>query len=180
LRLQLSDPALIREYVKTYREERNRAEGEARRKRSTLDRDYAKAKSEIQRVVGSIAKGLITEDEAAALLGTARREIARLESDLATADSTTNVIELHPQAVQRFKENLEALADILVTKDALPDLELIGTFRSLVESVIVSPRKAGEEYEVSIRGYLASLRGAEVSALMMVAGEGLEPPTPGL
>lgn len=35
LRLQLSDPALIREYVKTYREERNKAESDARRKRST-------------------------------------------------------------------------------------------------------------------------------------------------
>jgi site-specific DNA recombinase len=180
LRLQLSNPALIREYVKTYREERNRAESEARRKRSTLDSDYAKAKLEIQRVVGSIAKGLITEEEAGSLLSTARLEIARLESELATADTTTNVIELHPQAVQRFKENLEALADILVTKDALPDPELIGTFRSLVESVIVNPRKAREEYEVSIRGYLASLMGAEVSALAMVAGEGLEPPTPGL
>ena len=171
LRLQLSDPALIREYVKTYREERNRAEAEARRKRSTLDRDYAKSKSEIQRIVSSIAKGLITEDEAASLLGVARREITRLEAELATADSTTNVIELHPQAVQRFKENVEALADILVTKDALPDLELIGTFRSLVERVVVSPRKAGEEYEVNIRGYLASLMGAEVSAVSMVAGE---------
>jgi hypothetical protein len=56
----------------------------------------------------------------------------------------TNVIELHPQAVQRFKENLEALADILVTKDALPDLELVGTFRSLVESVLSPPGKPGK------------------------------------
>lgn len=87
------------------------------------------------------------------------------------------MVELHPQAVQRFKENLEALVDILVVKDALPDLELIGTFRSLVESLIVSPRKAGEEYEVSFRGYLASLMGAEMSALSMVAGDryGLKP-----
>jgi site-specific DNA recombinase len=127
LRLQLSDPAIIREYVKTYREERNRSESEARRKRSTLDRDYAKAKSEIQRIVSSIAKGLITDDEAASLLDAARREITRLEAELATADSNTNVIELHPQAVQRFKENVEALAHILVTKDGLPDLELMGT-----------------------------------------------------
>ena len=117
---------------------------DARRKRSTLDRDSAKAKSEIQRIVGSIAKGLITEDEAASLLNAARSEIARLESELATADTRTNVIELHPQAVQRFKENLEALADILVTKDALPDLELVGTFRSLVESVVVAPGKPGK------------------------------------
>lgn len=165
LRRQLSNPALIQEYVKAYREERNRAEREARRKRSTLDRDYAKSKAEIQRIVGSIAKGMITEDEAGSLLAITRAEIARLEAELATADSVTNVIELHPQAVQRFKENIEALADILVVKDALPDLELIGTFRSLVESVTVRPRQAGEEYEVDIKGYLASLMGAEMSAV---------------
>jgi site-specific DNA recombinase len=52
------------------------------------------------------------------------------------------VIELHPQAVQRFKANVEALADILVVKDAL--LELVGTFRSLVESVIVRPARTGK------------------------------------
>jgi site-specific DNA recombinase len=180
LRLQLADPAIIREYVKAYREERNRAESDARRRRATLDKDYAKAKSETQRIVSSIARGLITDDEASPLLGEARREISRLESELATANSKTNVIELHPQAVQRFKENVEALADILVTKDALPDLELMSTFRSLVESVVVQPRMAGEEYEVSIKGYLASLMGAEMSALVVVAREGLEPPTPGL
>jgi site-specific DNA recombinase len=126
--------------------------------------------------VSSIAKGLITDIEAASLLGPARQELARIETELATAETDTNVIELHPQAVELFKQNLGALADILVTKDALPDPELVGTFRSLVESVVVLPRKAGEHYEVSIRGYLD----AELSAPLMVAGEGLEPPTPGL
>ena len=86
----------------------------------------------------------------------------------------------NPQAVQRFKDNLETLADIITQKDGLPALEIAGTFRSLVESVVVQPRKAGEEYVVNIRGYLASLMGVEPSALLLVAGEGLEPPTPGL
>jgi site-specific DNA recombinase len=81
------------------------------------------------------------------------------------------VIELHPQAVQRFKENVEDLARILTDRDAAPDLALIGSFRSLVESVVVQPRKAGEEYEVGIRGHLAALLGMEtVSAIQMVAG----------
>jgi hypothetical protein len=62
----------------------------------------------------------------------------------------------------------------------MPDLKLMGTFRSLVESVVVQSRKAWDEYEISIRRYLGSLMGAEVSALVMVAREGLEPPTPGL
>jgi site-specific DNA recombinase len=57
LRVQLSNPDLIREYVKTYREERNRAEREARRKRSTFDRNYTKAKAEIQRIVVLSRKG---------------------------------------------------------------------------------------------------------------------------
>jgi len=56
-RVQLSDPDLIREYVKAYRAERNRAETEARRVRGTLDRERTKAKAEIQRIVSSIAKG---------------------------------------------------------------------------------------------------------------------------
>jgi len=81
------------------------------------------------------------------------------------------VVELHPQAIQRFKDNIEALAKILSDKEGLPDLEIAGTFRSLVESVVVQARKAGEEYVVNIRGYLASLMGIEPSALMMVAKE---------
>jgi hypothetical protein len=43
----------------------------------------------------------------------ARRELARLETDVAIAETITNVIELHPQAAQRFKENIDALADKL-------------------------------------------------------------------
>jgi site-specific DNA recombinase len=171
LRLQLSNPKLIREYVKAYRDERNRVEAEARRGRSTLERELAKAKAEIQRTVNSIAKGVITDDEAASILAPARLDLARIEADLATAQTHTNVVELHPQAVQRFKDNIEALAKILSDKDGLPDLEISGTFRSLVESVIVQPRKAGEEYVVNIRGYLASLMGVGPSALLMVAGE---------
>jgi len=57
LRLQLSTPDLVGEYVKTYRAERNRVEADARRRRTTLDREFAKAKAEIQRIVNSIAKG---------------------------------------------------------------------------------------------------------------------------
>jgi site-specific DNA recombinase len=115
-------------------------------------------------VVSAIAKGLISDDEASALLSSLRAELARIDADLATAENHTNVIELHPQAVQRFKENIEGLAQILADRDADPDLALIGGFRSLVEAVIVRPRKAGEEYEVRIRGRLAALMGAEVSA----------------
>jgi hypothetical protein len=44
----------------------------------------------------------------------------------------------------------------------------------------MKPRKAGEELEVHMRGYSAGFMGAELSAELVVAREGLEPPTPGL
>jgi hypothetical protein len=105
-----------------------------------------------------------------ALLNPLRVERRRIEAELADAETHTNVIELQPQAVQRFKENVEQLARILTDRDAVPDLALIGSFRSLVEAVVIQPRKAGEEYEVRIRGHLAALMGVEVSALQAVAG----------
>ena len=180
LRVQLANPDLISEYVKTYRQERNQLERTARKQRGNLEREHAKAKSEIQRIVGAIAKGTIDDDEAVALLNPLRTECKRIEAELVVAESHTNVIELHPQAVQRFKENVEDLAAILVDRDTVPDLALTGSFRSLVEGVIVQPRLAGEEYEVRIRGHLAALMGLKVSSVQVVAGEGLEPPTPGL
>ena len=76
--------------------------------------------------------------------------------------------------------NLASISDILAENAAQPTPDLIGTFRALVESVVVSPHKAGEPYQVNIQGYLVSLMGIDQSALMVVAREGLEPPTPGL
>ena len=169
--MQLASPDVIKEYVKAYREERNRTEFDARRRRSSLEREHTKSKAEIQRIIGSIAKGIISDGEAAIALGPARLELARIEAEIVTAETHTNVVELHPQAVQRFKENLDGLAEILTNRDAVPDLALTGSFRALVETVVVQPRQAGEEYEVRIRGYLAALMGTDMSALVMVARE---------
>jgi site-specific DNA recombinase len=69
---------------------------------------------------------LITDEEAAAILGPARISLSRIEAELAAAQTNTNVIELHPQAVQRFKENIEQLAQILSDKNGTPNLEIIG------------------------------------------------------
>jgi hypothetical protein len=80
----------------------------------------APANTEIARTVASIARGLISDAEAAAILVPARKEKNRIEAELATADTVTNVVELHPQAVQRFADNLEALAAIIANKEALP------------------------------------------------------------
>lgn len=146
LRLQFADPIIIAEYVKAYRDERRRIESEARRSRGATSQKLAETQSKLDRLIGKIAADLISDDEAKPLLASLRAEKDRLNADLATAGEDTNVIELHPQAVERFRENIENLASILSQGDVAPDSELIGSFRELVAEVIVMPRHKGDEY----------------------------------
>src|SRR5690606_21901329 len=105
LRVQLADPDLIAEYVAAYRQEREAIRRKALREQSTLERDLEAAKAQIKRTVELVTKGLIDENEAADILVPARKERDRLENELAKAEPVTNVVELHPQAVQRFRDN---------------------------------------------------------------------------
>ena len=179
LRLQLSDPSMLKRFVNEYRTERHRLESTARRDRSKIEHSLGSTKAAIQRLVGALASGLMSHDEVAGHMAKHRSAQARLESELAAAGQVTNVIELHPQAVTKFRETLEQLAKILAS-DAAAGGALTTHFRALVQSVVVSPRKSGEEYEVQINGHLPSLLGKDLSAMEMVAEEGLEPPTHGL
>ena len=130
-------------------------------------------------MLGAIAKGLITDEEAASLLNPLRTDISRLDAEIKSAESFTNVIELHPLAVKLFRENLENLAEILNSGDD-PSGPAVDIFRSLIEAIVVPPRAAGAEHKVQIKARTDVLTSADMSVIEMVAGEGLEPPTPGL
>ncbi|WP_249729459.1 MULTISPECIES: recombinase family protein [unclassified Chelatococcus] len=171
LRIQLASPTLIREYVEAYREERRQAEAGARRDRARIEKGLADANAAIKRLVDALAKGVISEEDVAERMVELRADKEKFTAELALAGQTTNVIELRPQAVERFRENMEALAAI-VSKDGEISLDLAEPFHALVESVVVNPRRAGEEYEVSINGHLASLIGSDASSMTLVAEEG--------
>ena len=104
----------------------------------------------------------------------------RLEKEISALSTPTNVIEIEPKAVLRFRENIENLTQIVASKHAEPAIEIVYAFRQLVAAIVVHPRKKGEAYTIEIKGYLNSLINSDLSAGMMVAGEGLEPPTRGL
>lgn len=106
-------------------------------------------------------------------------------AELAMADEVPNVVELHPTAIKRFPENLESLTEILSSEHGKISPDLTQVFRELVGAVVIKPRTPGEDYVFELKGYLSALLGTEgwpdgMSATMMVAREGLEPPTQGL
>ncbi len=180
LRMQFADSAVIEAYVKEYEEESKRVASELRRTRGSLERQLDDTKKAISRIVEKLARGLIEDEDAAAILPGLKADRERLTAELAAADKPSNVIELFPLAVTKFKENLERLSEILIANSQDPDAEAVFSFREVIACVIVDPRAPGEDYSIEIKGYLASLLPPALSAEALVAGEGLEPPTRGL
>lgn len=121
-------------------------------------------------------------------------------------DEPPSIVVLHPAALQRYTETVDGLSKALAGHaTALDDRgPLTQNFRELVHSVTVHPKPARKGFEIEVKGKLAALIGgaafptsrhagkparlsgrcgaaiAHDSGFEVVAGEGLEPPTPGL
>ena len=180
LRRQFADTAIIDAYVTEYTLQRRRLEAEARRNRGITEKALSDVKEAIQRTVEQSVRAIISEQEATVILPSLRAERDRLEKEISALSTPTNVIEIEPKAVMRFRENIENLSQIVGSKHAEPAIEIAYAFRQLVAAIVVHPRKKGEPYIIEIKGYLNSLINSDMSARMLVAGEGLEPPTRGL
>ncbi len=180
LRMQFADTEKVKAYVETYEEETRRVKTDIRRNMATMERQLAEAKQAITRVVEKVAKGLIEDEDAAAILPGLRQERDKLAAEIAKAEQPSNVIEFYPVAVRRFKDNIEKLTEILATAGEIPDADSMLIFRQMIASVIIEPRKPGEDYVIEIKGFLSGLIEPDLSAVPVVAGEGLEPPTRGL
>ncbi|WP_276120984.1 recombinase family protein [Pararhizobium qamdonense] len=180
LRIQFADTAIIDAYVREYEAEKKRGEADRRKGRAHAEKALQDTKDAITRIVEKLSKGLIEDDDAAALLPGLRLEREKWKIELETVPPVSNVFEIKPKAVERFRQNIENLGDILARRGAEPSLELAQEFRRVVAAIVVAPRRPGEDYRIEIKGYLTSLVSEEMSAVLMVAGEGLEPPTRGL
>ncbi|MCJ9668507.1 MULTISPECIES: hypothetical protein [unclassified Neorhizobium] len=80
------------------------------------------------------------------------------------------MIELQPKAVQRFREDIETLSQIVRENGGEISPELALPFRQMVAAVVIEPRQPGEPYALNIKGYLSKLIGDEHSVIRLVAG----------
>ncbi len=174
------DTSIIDAYVEEYKAESKRIAVERRNSRGTKESALADVQGQIARIIEQVAKGTIDEDDVLAVLPGLKAERARLKAELEAEEPVTNVIEIKPRAVEKFREDLENLTEILRDRAAEPSLEMAKSFREIVSGVVVYPRKAGEQYQYEIKGLLSGIAGPELSAVIVVAEEGFEPPTQGL
>ncbi len=188
LEAEMRHPSVIAEYVRTYHDERKRLSARANAKRAHLELRLGELKREIDRLVDAIAKG--HGDPAvlgprSSVLDEERKQVAR---ELNAEPAVGDVISLHPAVLARYEQQLVHLQDALSKGVNAGDSEAAEAIRDLVETVTVfrNPSHPGG-VTVEIVGRLNALLGEQAYPHnvrgvwgKMVAGEGLEPPTPGL
>ncbi len=138
---------------------------------------------------GSAIKYVISEEDAKQRIAGLKEERLRVEAELAALEEAPVPIALHPATLDRYIQTVNALAETMAGHAGAEDDRgpLIDRFRALVHSVIVHPKESSQGFEVEVKGKLAALVGGGLfpqarhsSGSRVVAGEGLEPPTPGL
>ena len=196
LRQHLAHPEVITEFVDAYNAERKRLKKEASTERTRLERRLGEIGREMKRIVDSIVVTGMPPEQFVARMKELEAEKAKVTAGLETAKEGDNVIALHPKALDRYKRAVMELADEL--KRGSPSE--FSTIRELVTAIIVhaSPSRPGgagtkanaegdRSVRIDIKGRLAALcdnatlfPNVAMSGGSLVAGEGLEPPTPGL
>ena len=185
---EMRHPQVIAEYVRTYHEERKRLSAKANAKRAHLELRLGELNREIDRLVDAIAKGhgdpAVLGPRSSAL----NEERKQVALELSVEPAVNDTISLHPAVLARYKEQLVELQDALSKGINAGDSEAAEAIRGLVETVTVfrDPSRPGGVM-IEIVGRLNALLGEQAYPNKvrgvwgkMVAGEGLEPPTPGL
>ncbi len=208
MRDELKNPRLIEIYVRNYNQERQRLAAGATNARITLETKIARIEAERQRNIDLVVKGVIGDDDARERIADLKGRRIEAEAELANLEEAPSTLVVHPAAIERYVKTVDELASVLAHHAEANDdrAALVKSFRALVHSVTVHSKGARQGIEVEVKGKLAALIGGNTfpqaryageravaeerhrqdptitydSGFRVVAGEGLEPPTPGL
>ena len=184
LREVLKDAEYFKVYLKAYNDERTRLAQGAVRDRAKLERRAGEIRRELDRIVESIVQG-VPAQTLAPRAQALEVEKASIAEKLAAADDKRKAVSIHPAAIRNYLKDVAAMRKALDDEGAAERAELIAPLRRLVHSVVVHAEAGVKGFEVEIKGRLQELLGApfltrSLGGGLVVAREGLEPPTPGL
>lgn len=73
--------------------------------------------------------------------------------------------------MRRCEDIIEKLNEILAMARGILDADYMLISRQMIASVIIEPRKPGEDYVIEIKGFLSGLIEPDLSAVPVVAGD---------
>jgi site-specific DNA recombinase len=184
LKKHLVDPTAIRLFLQTYHAERKRLIASANSVRPDLERKLAEINRKIERLTDAMIDSDAPVSQFTRRISKLNEEKERFEGRLQDLSTPSTTVSLHPAAQERYLAVVENLAGAM--KEMSQSVEMVEAVRELIESVVVERTKPGEPLRLKVNGRLAALIGrpmfpeSSLSGAKVVAGEGLEPPTPGL
>ena len=185
---KLISPKAIEAAMAEYHDERARLRRTARANLQRLSRRRSELTHNIDNIVNAIASGT-SANALTAKLRDFEEELAKIDSMLAESDADSNVVEIHPRALNDYKVMVKDLTRSLKTAAEPHRSEAIEIIRGLIDHIEVFPTETKGETHIEVHGILeqiknlAGISSGEVSVartVSLVAEEGLEPPTRGL
>jgi site-specific DNA recombinase len=169
LRAKLKDKAGIALYLKVYNDERRRLAADSSNVRAKLDHRLAAVQRELDRVVGALVKGILSEDEVASQLPALRAQKAQLEAEIAAVGDQPKVVSLHPTADKAYLEAIDRLeATLAEPGEDGREHPAIAPIRQLIDRVVVTP--AGHMLQIKVDGKLDALIGGGQYPAMVLQG----------
>ena len=156
---ELREPRKVTLFIETYVAERKRLVATSQSRRSTLGSKLARVEREIGRIVGFVAKGILSEEEVQQQLPPLRVEKQQLQQELDSVPNEVETVVLHDRALAQFEVKLARLRDELQRGIDDGNSEGANALRELVDCVVVYPDRQGG-VSINIRGKLDALVGA--------------------
>lgn len=189
LRRELERPEVMTAYIAEFHAEMKRLSGEHQAARARAETRLAGIARRVRHLVDAIAEGFRTP-EVKAELRRLEGEKVGIEAELRANGSADKVVDLHPAALAAFRQMLSDL-QAAISRDEQGRSEATAILQAMIAHIDVHPgRKRGEtvlrmQWRILQTLSLAQAVGqgkacVPLSAAMVVAEEGLEPPTRGL
>jgi site-specific DNA recombinase len=177
LRAKLSDRRAI------YNDEHHKLSSGRGAERAKMEGRITVVAREFERAAELAIKGILSDDETGERLSALRAERAELERRLAEVPEVPKVVVLQPAILSRYLRQLKRIEQLV--GGAPEDVaEIRDAIRDVITTVVVHPVGPGMPPEIEVTGLLSKFIEADTTSHnrwgSMVAGEGLEPPTPGL
>ena len=152
LREILMEPELIKLFIEEYHAELKRLQADKLRKTRAAVKERGGIERQIARLVDAIADGAVTS------IGAVGDKLKTLEdrlSNLAAAPEVENqVVEMHPNAANLYKDKVTDLQAAL-TADDLTREQATTALRGLVDKVVALPAETRGQFELELHGHLA-------------------------
>jgi site-specific DNA recombinase len=113
--------------------------------------------AERQRNIDLVVKGVIGDDDARERIAELQARRFEAEAELANLEEAPSTLTLHPTAIEKYVETVDALAAVLAHHAEANDDRgaLVNSFRALVHSVTIHPKGSREGFEIEVEGKLA-------------------------